>query len=132
MTESRPKKFGFSKAERLTGKKKIEELFKHGSSFFLHPLLVKFHHTDEELHRVLISVPKKKIKRAVDRNLIKRRIREAYRLNKHLVYGEQPRFFHVALIYQDNSILPYSEIEKKLIILLRRLAQKTAPNNEKS
>lgn len=131
MTESRPKKFGFSKAERLTGKKKIEELFQHGSSFFLHPFLVKFLHTKEE-NRVLISVPKKKFKRAVDRNRLKRMIREAYRLNKHLLSNEQECFFHVAIIYQDNSILPYSEIEKKLIILLYRLAQNTTTGNEKN
>ena len=66
MQESRPKNFKFPKAEKLTGKKKIEELFQNGSSFFLHPFLVKYLRTDQEIHRILISVPKKKFKRAVD------------------------------------------------------------------
>lgn len=130
MTESRPKNFGFSKAERLTGKKNIEELFQHGSSFFLHPFLVKYRKSGENNHRFLITVPKKKFKRAVDRNLIKRRIREAYRLNKHLITDQPIGFFHVGFIYQDDSILPYAEIENKLVILLKRLLKKIAQNEE--
>lgn len=121
MTDNRPKKFGFPKAERLTGKKTIEELFKSGSSLFVHPFLLKYKITDEQVHRVLISVPKKKFKRAVDRNLIKRRFREAYRLNKHLIYSEHTSFCHVGFIYQDSKILSFAEIEQKLLILLNRL-----------
>ena len=132
MTDLRPKKFGFPKAERLCGKKKIEELFKDGSSFFLHPILLKYIAVAEGPHRILITVPKKKHKRAVDRNLIKRRIREAYRLNKALIYQEPEQFFHVGIIYQDENILSYAEIEEKLLILLKRLATKTAKSNEKT
>ena len=121
MSESRPKNFKFSKAEKLTGKKKIEELFQDGSSIFLHPFLLKFKFAEELVHRVLIAVPKKKIKRAVDRNLVKRRIREAYRLNKHLVYDQPETFYHVGFIYQETKALSYTEIEEKLVILLKRL-----------
>ena len=121
MQESRPKNFKFPKAEKLTGKKKIEELFQNGSSFFLHPFLVKYLRTDEEIHRILISVPKKKFKRAVDRNLLKRRMREAYRLNKQLIYDQPETFYHVGFIYQDTKALAYSVIEEKLVILLKRL-----------
>jgi ribonuclease P protein component len=126
MQESRPKNFKFPKAEKLTGKKKIEELFQNGSSIFLHPFLVKYVSSEEEIHRVLISVPKKKFKRAVDRNLIKRRIREAYRLNKHLIYDQPKAFFNVGIIYQDTNVLPYTEIAEKLVILLKRLNEKMA------
>ena len=121
MQESRPKNFKFPKAEKLTGKKKIEELFQNGSSFFLHPFMVKYLRTDEEIHRILISVPKKKFKRAVDRNLLKRRMREAYRLNKQLIYDQPETFYHVGFIYQDTKALAYSVIEEKLVILLKRL-----------
>ncbi|MCP4460646.1 MAG: ribonuclease P protein component [Cytophagales bacterium] len=121
MSESRPKSFKFPKVEKLTGKKKIEELFQNGSSIFLHPFLLKFIAVDETVHRVLIAVPKKKIKRAVDRNLIKRRIRESYRLNKHIAYDQPETFYHVGFIYQDTKALSYTEIEKKLVILLKRL-----------
>jgi ribonuclease P protein component len=132
MTDYRPKTFGFPKAEKLTGKKKIEELFKDGSSFFLHPFLIKYVPVADAPHRILITVPKKKHKRAVDRNLLKRRIREAYRLNKALLYHEPVQYFHVGIIYQDENILSYSEIEEKLLILLKRLATKTAKSNEKT
>jgi ribonuclease P protein component len=132
MTDFRPKTFGFPKAERLAGKKKIEELFKDGSSFFLHPFLVKYLPAEEAPHRLLVAVPKKKLKRAVDRNLIKRRIREAYRLNKHLLLAEHDRFFHVGFIYQDTKLLSYSEIEEKVISLLKRLEVTNAKNHEKN
>ena len=130
MPESRPENFKFPKAEKLTGKKKIEELFQNGSSFFLHPFLVKYLPTDEEVHRILISVSKKKIKRAVDRNLLKRRIRETYRLNKHLIYDQPETFYHVGVIYQDTKVLAYSEIEDTLVILLKRLQDQMS--NEKN
>jgi ribonuclease P protein component len=129
MQESRPKKFKFPKAEKLTGKKKIEELFQNGSSIFLHPFLVKYLPAEEEVHRILISVPKKKFKRAVDRNLLKRRIREAYRLNKYMIYDQPETFYHVGFIYQDTKALAYSEIEEKLVILLKRLQDQKS--NEK-
>ena len=129
MSESRPD-FSFPKAEKLTGKKNIEELFRYGSSIFLHPFLVKYLYANTPVHRILITVPKKKIKRAVDRNLIKRRMREAYRLNKHLIYAQPEAFYHVGFIYQDTKVLSYAEIEEKLVILLKRLQDKWS--NEKN
>jgi len=131
MTDYRPKTFGFPKAERLTGKKKIEELFADGSSFFLHPFLVKYLPAQEGPHKILITVSKKKFKRAVDRNRIRRLIREAYRLHKHVLYHQPGMFFHVGFIYQDNSILPYAEIEQKVIILLNRLSNQMTKSHEK-
>lgn len=125
MTEIGPKNFGFSKAERLTGKKKTEELFRNGSSIFLHPFLLKsLKVEDTPQFRVLIAVPKKKIKRAVDRNLIKRRIREVYRLNKQLLYHQPGASYHVAIIYQSDEILSFEQIEKNLITLLERFKKR--------
>ncbi len=133
MTEIGPKKFGFSKAERLTGKKKTEELFRRGSSIFLHPFLLKYLPVEENpTFRVLITVPKKKIKRAVDRNLIKRRIREVYRLNKHLLLQEPQSSYHVAIIYQSDEILPFEQIEKNLITLLGRFKKRIDDSDEKN
>ncbi|MEP5613826.1 MAG: ribonuclease P protein component [Cyclobacteriaceae bacterium] len=116
--------YGFSKKEKLTGKKKIEELFRSGSSFYLDAFQVKYQPgSSEELnHRLLITVPKKNFKRAVDRNLLKRRIREAYRLNKKLLLkrGEN-EFFYIAFIYLSKNILPFIEIQDQLIACLKRL-----------
>ncbi len=75
-------KFTFKKSERLSSKKDIQELFNNGSSFYLYPFKVITLPADtSKLHQVLFSVPKRLFKRAVDRNLLKRRMREAYRLN---------------------------------------------------
>ena len=75
-------KFTFKKSERLSQKKSIQELFDKGSSFYLYPFKVFFIPSEAPDHQILISVPKNIFKRAVDRNTIKRRIREGYRLNK--------------------------------------------------
>jgi len=81
--------FGFPKSERLNSKKSIETIFLSGKSAFYFPLKAIF--TLEDLtgeqapSQALFVVPKKRFKRAVDRNKLRRRIRESYRLNKHLV-----------------------------------------------
>ena len=116
--------YGFSKSEKLTGKKKIEELFRSGSSFYLDEFQVKYQpcSNEETSHRLLITVPKKNFKRAVDRNLLKRRIREAYRLNKKFLISERHNeFFYIAFIYLSKNILTFKEIENQLIGCLKRL-----------
>lgn len=82
--------------------------------------------TSEEtmLPQVLISVPKRNIKNASDRNEIKRRIREAYRLNKYIITSAQnvvDNQLIFSLIYIHRTILSYAEIERKIILILQRL-----------
>lgn len=113
--------YRFPKREKLVSKKDIEELFKNGSSFYLRPLLMKYHPVESDVNKMLFSVSKRNFKRAVDRNLIKRRMREAYRLNKHLLVSEQGTFYHIGFVYVDKSILPYDQIEHKLKKLIKRL-----------
>ncbi|WP_223833721.1 ribonuclease P protein component [Pedobacter riviphilus] len=77
--------YTFRKEERLCSRKHLDLLFKNGSSFLLYPFRISYLFVDVPAHvqaQVVINVPKKRYKRAVDRNLLKRRIREAYRLNK--------------------------------------------------
>ena len=123
-------KYSFSKAEKLTGKKRIEGLFKTGSSFYLSDFQVRHLLSQEEVkhHRILISVPKRYFKRAVDRNLIKRRIREAYRLNKGLV--EHKATLYIGFIYLSKQILTFHEIQDQLIRILSRLGNNNADRNE--
>ena len=117
-------KYSFSKHEKLTGKKKIEELFKDGSSFYLSAFQIKYHLGAEEVHQVLIAVPKKLFKRAVDRNLIRRRIREAYRLNKQILYSDnQSEFYSIGFVYLSKEILSFHEIQDQLIKCLERLIE---------
>ncbi len=115
-------KYGFSKKEKLTGKKKTEGLFKIGSSFYLKDFQVRYLISEEPYHQILISVPKKTFKRAVDRNLLKRRIREAYRLNKELISNaNRNEFYSIAFIYLSKNILTFNEIQDQLIQCLERL-----------
>lgn len=116
-------KYGFSKTEKLTGKKKIEGLFKKGSSFYLGDFQVRYLVSEvEQPHRILISVPKKNFKRAVDRNLLKRRIRESYRLNKHLLSNlDDSKGLSVGFIYLSKQILTFDNIQTQLISCLERL-----------
>ena len=112
-------KNSFSKKERLCSKKDIKELFNEGSSFFLPPFkIISLYKNSSEncfLNQILISVPKRNFKKAVDRNNIKRLIRESYRLNKTLlssVYNKKE--LSIAFIYIGKRKYNYHIIESKL------------------
>lgn len=117
----------FKKFERLRSKKQIDKLFAEGDSFFIYPFKVIYlveKNLDVDHPQVLISVSKSRFKKAVDRNLIKRRIRESYRKNKsYLCQSCQSKNITLllSLIYTGKTILSYAEIEKKIILILQRL-----------
>ena len=94
-----------SKSERLCGKKAIAELMERGKGGSAGCLRYKFL-SGTGVSRILVSVPKRFFKRAVKRNLLKRRIRESYRLQKDIL----PVPVDVAFFYQAREVLPYSEI----------------------
>lgn len=78
---------------------------------------------------VLFSVSKKKIKTAVSRNRIKRRMREAYRKNKHILYEPMlpaGKKIALAFIYTSSAESLYTDIERKIILSLQRLAEEIA------
>ena len=120
-------KFAFPKEEHLCRKKLIDELFgKQGSSFGVYPLRMVWITSKAPTAappQVLISVSKRGFKRAVDRNRLKRLIREAYRLNKYRLV-EQPGGHQVALlgiIFTGKEMSPLALVERKLISGLQRL-----------
>ena len=111
--------FSFSKDERITNKKVIQKLFESGKKISLSPFIVKYiFEKNERQNKVLISVSKSKIKSSVKRNLLKRRIREAFRLNKNIIKGFGYSF---AFVYSSNKVLNYNEINKTLIELLKKI-----------
>ena len=113
--------FKFKKEERLSKEKHIQELFDKGSSFYLYPFKVFFllnRDRQYPYHQILISVSKKNFKKAVDRNLIKRRIREGYRLNKNQL-GDQNKLV-IAYIYSAKEILPSAQIHERLVKTFKR------------
>nr|WP_320057079.1 ribonuclease P protein component [uncultured Bacteroides sp.] len=123
-----------SKSERLNSKIAIEKLFSGGAkSFSLFPLRVVFMQTEKREGApdasLLISVPKKRFKRAVKRNRVKRQIREAYRKNKHLLLNlleEKEQNLMIAVIYLSDELISSTEVEEKLNSLLVRIAEKIA------
>lgn len=122
--------YSFTKEERLCNKKLIDELFHNGSSFLCYPFKVSWmavSHPQEFPAQVLFSVPKKRFKGAVDRNLLKRRMREAYRLNKQqylyslLEAADRRIVFSVG--YIGKEIADSDLIHKKMLKLLTGLAE---------
>ncbi|MFL5730014.1 MAG: ribonuclease P protein component [Cytophagaceae bacterium] len=115
----------FPKTERLTSQKIIEELFSKGSSAYLYPFRLKMLGKSTEnkaLPQILITVPKKNFKRAVDRNRIRRQIREVYRKNKSILFSEKNVIMplYLAIIYSAKEKIDYNELEKKLILIFSR------------
>ena len=118
-------RFTFNKAEKLSKEKTIQELFNRGSSFYLFPFKVIYiPNPDQSINQpqILISVSSRNFRRAVDRNLIKRRIREAYRLQKEIIRGESKRGAF-AFVYTSKSVLPYTEIRSKLFLVLEKIGK---------
>ncbi len=117
----------FRKHERLCSKKAIDSLFENGISFFSHPFQIIWNpdtFDSPSPARVAISVSKKIFKKAVKRNKIKRRIKEAYRKNKYLLYEfleTENKKIVFMIIYKHNEIQTYFEIEKSLIQGLQKL-----------
>jgi len=77
----------------------------------------------ERVNQVLFSVSKKNFKQAVDRNLLRRRIFEAYRQHKHILQpmADQEKFLLIAYIYIGKEKATYQVIERQLIEALKRL-----------
>jgi ribonuclease P protein component len=114
----------FSKNERLNSQIIIDKLFEKGKSFNNFPLKIIWIDLPEEFKnsQVLFSVPKRLFKKAVDRNRLKRIMRECYRKNKMIFQGEEnKRNVGVVIVYLNKEIISYQEMNEKIISSLERL-----------
>jgi ribonuclease P protein component len=122
----------FRKRERIVSEKLMEELFSGGNSHALtaFPLravyLQKDRNAGDEPVQVLVSVPKKRLRHAVDRNRVKRQVRESYRLNKQALLSMLPcdKRLLLAFVWQSDRLSPTEEVESRVNNLLRRMAER--------
>ena len=119
--------------ERLKSEKSISELFENGVSLFIYPVRIVYQlrsvPVDSQL-KIGFSVSKKSFKRAVDRNLLKRRMREAFRLNKQQLLqacSPEKRGIDVMFLYQGKGIEDYQTICDSMQSLLQKLSLKILP-----
>lgn len=114
----------------MVNKKIIDTLFKNGFSFVINPIRTIWMETElipDTFVQILIVVPKKKLSGAADRNLIRRRMREAYRKNKNTLYKyivKSHKQLALALVFTGDKVMGYKEIEDKIILSITRLKEK--------
>lgn len=133
-------RFTFEKSERLTHKTLIGELFTDGNGFTSYPFRIVWKECKLQTNypaQVAITVSKRNFKKAVTRNLLKRRIREIYRLNKHNLYQKlnvlnlQIAFM---IVYLPKEIMETKDMEKQLIRAIQRIPyeyEKRSNSNKK-
>ena len=128
---SAAERFTLSKEERICSKKLINELFTgNGRSMTAFPLRVVFMKRtivdDQPRAAMLMSVPKRHFKHAVDRNRVKRQVREAFRRNKSIItqnLTDDHEAVAMAFVWLTNEKYPSSEVENRMVRLLTRISE---------
>ena len=126
----------FSQKERLKSRKKIHQLFEYGRQFKHYPFRiiwqVEEQYNPSILARIAISVSKRNIKKAKDRNYIKRKIREAYRKNKYLLYNdlqERKQSISFMVIFSTSDDLNHISLEDELVRAIQKIKKEMIKYN---
>lgn len=120
----------FTKEERICNEIEITRLFEKGESFISYPVRVVWIVNNEDaskIVKVLISVSKKKLRHAVDRNRVKRLVREAYRLNKTdfcNTVAETGKSLSVCFIWLPSDKIDFKKVDRKISEALARISEK--------
>lgn len=122
-----------SKEEKLKSKKLIEELFDKGNSLSVFPIRMIYlqsNHPSDYPVKAAFSVSKRKFGKAVDRNRVKRLLRESYRKNKSVLYDNLQHKYVIMFTFIDEKHYKYVEIEGKMILLLEKFLKKELKEKE--
>ncbi|QTD36203.1 ribonuclease P protein component [Polaribacter batillariae] len=127
-------KYTLGKKERLKSRKLIEKLYEEGKSVKAFPLRMMFvqtEHTSDFPVQMGVSVAKRNFKRAVDRNRIKRLLRECYRLQKEIVYKNVDKPYVFMISYLGKEVWSYEDLFPKMEKLLHLFIEQTKNNDLK-
>jgi len=119
--------FTYNKHEKLKSRKLIKQLFEDGKAISIFPLrliYLNIEHDGEFLLQTGVSVSKRNFKLAVDRNRIKRMMREVYRLNKHILYNSLDNKYIFMFIYLGKSEIEYNKLDDKMKHLMNKFLVK--------
>ncbi|MFK5958107.1 MAG: ribonuclease P protein component [Lutibacter sp.] len=126
-------RFTLGKEEKLKSKTIIEQLFAEGSrvkSFPLQLIYLEKEHDSQFPIKVGFTVPKRAVKLAVNRNRIKRLLREVYRKNKHLFAKNLNKQYVFMFIYMGNKELSLNDLEQSIIKLCDTFLFKITENEQ--
>ena len=122
------KKYSLKKSESIKNKKEISRLFKNGKFLFTENFKLLWQHKKNNTFsvKIVVSIPKNKIKKATERNLLRRRIKEAYRLNKHLLFKYQSvkeikiNLFFICI---SSKKISFKSIKQQVVGLLTKISE---------
>lgn len=126
--------YSYSKKEKLKSLKLIEQLFSEGKSVSAFPLRMVYLKIDSETDSHMkagVSVSKRNFKKAVDRNHIKRLLREAYRLNKETYFNNISDSYALMILYISKDGTDFVSVEKKMKQLLETFSKKVSQQQTK-